>query len=470
MDKLSKYVSGDRRKEKSGARLRGLARAAAAGLCLVAVLTAAPATASLARAEQDARSVAEDAERAAQNAEATTQRSHHGHPRQPVGSDVDVDLEDHAEANAERDVALASTWQVDPDLLVIQPGDSEATAAARRSLAAITDSLGGVLDIYDLAQAAADGAELRAQLAQVELADARAVATVAAARYREDRDLLAAVMVEAYTTGSTGPFGMLFSADTDQDLVTGMVMLQQMGRSQSRAVVAAQRSRDRLRETAAAVAEAARRAAERLNASESALAQARVARRHVLAEVTEARAMLEDSVLADQVAAARTALQEAAMSPESVTELGAGEFSDVSFPLPDGAAFVDQDNWGHRSDHWATVHTGDDFSAACGTPVLAATGGTVAIRTDQSWSGQWLVMVSTGEGRLTTWYAHLQTLLVSDGDEVGAGQPIGAVGAEGNATGCHLHFELHPDGGTIYEDNADPAAWFHAIGVYPGDS
>ncbi len=468
MDKLSKYVSGDRSKMR-GASLRGLARAAAAGLCLVAVLTAAPATASLTRTEQDARRVADDAERTAQNAEPTTRRSHHGHTSQPVGSDVDVDLEGHAEANAERDVALASTWHVDPDLLVIQPGDSEATAAARRSLAAVTDGLGEVLDIYDQAQAAADGAELRAQIAQVELADARAIAAVAAARYRDDRDLLAAVMVEAYTTGSTGPFGMLFSAETDQDLVTGMVMLQEMGRSQSKAVVAAQRSRDQLRATAAAVAEAARRAAEGLEASRAALTRAEAARSHVLAEVTEVRALLEDSVLADQVAAARAALQQAAMAPESAAAFVAGDFGDVSFPLPDGAAFVDQDNWGHRSDHWATVHTGDDFSAACGTPVLAATGGTVAIRTDQSWSGQWLVMVSTGEGRLTTWYAHLESLLVSDGDEVSAGQPIGAVGAEGNATGCHLHFELHPDGGSIYEDHADPAAWFRAIGVYPGD-
>ena len=433
------------------------------------VLTAAPATASLSRTEQDARRIAEVAERTAQNADSTTQRSHHGHASQPVGSDVDVDLEDHAEANAERDVALASTWHVDPALLVIQPGDSEATAAARRSLVAVTDSLAEALATYDLAQAAAEGAELRAQVAEVKLADARAIATVAAARYRDDRDLLAAVMVEAYTTGSTGPFGMLFSADTDQDLVTGMVMLQQMGRSQSKAVVAAQRSRDQLRVAAAAVAEAAQRAGERLDASEAALAQARLIRSHVLAEVTEARALLEDSVLADQVAAARTALQEAAMAQESATVFEAGDFADVSFPLPAAAAFVDQDNWGHRSDHWATVHTGDDFSAACGTPVLAATGGTVAIRTDQSWSGQWLVMVSTGEGRLTTWYAHLESLLVSDGDKVSAGQPIGAVGAEGNATGCHLHFELHPDGGTIYEDNADPAAWLHTIGVYPGD-
>ena len=250
----------------------------------------------------------------------------------------------------------------------------------------------------------------------MKLADARAVAAVAAARYRDDRELLAAVMVEAYTTGSTGPFGMLFSADTDQDLVTGMMMLQEMGRSQSKAVTAAQRSRDQLRATAAAVAEAARRAAEGLEASKAALTRTETARGHVLAEVAGARALLEDSVLADQVAAARTALQRAAVSPESATTFVAGDFGDfgdVSFPLPAEAAFVDQDIWGHRSDHWSTVHTGDDFSAACGT--------------------------------------------------------IGAVGAEGNATGCHLHFELHPNGGTIFEDNADPAAWFHATGVYPGD-
>ena len=57
MDVLSKYVSGDRRKLR-GASLRGLARAVAAGLCLVAVLTAAPATASLTRTEQEARRVA----------------------------------------------------------------------------------------------------------------------------------------------------------------------------------------------------------------------------------------------------------------------------------------------------------------------------------------------------------------------------------------------------------------------------
>jgi murein DD-endopeptidase MepM/ murein hydrolase activator NlpD len=77
-------------------------------------------------------------------------------------------------------------------------------------------------------------------------------------------------------------------------------------------------------------------------------------------------------------------------------------------------------------------------------------------------------MVQRREGGLTTWYAHMQALLVEHGDEVEAGEPVGLVGSEGNSTGCHLHFEVHPSGGGIYEDNVDPAAWLRAAGAYPG--
>ena len=444
------------------ALLRRLGRAIAPVVCLLALLPAAPATASPHDVDPDA----------VRTSDATTQPDHsqRGDEGALAGTDEHVEHEHSKETEAERDVALAATWHLDPELLVAQPTDSDATAAARLELAAIHARLGEVLDRYDGARAKADGAAVRAEAVQAELADARAVAAVAARRYREDRELLASVMVEAYTTGSTGPFGMLFSAGSDQDLVTGMMVLKEMGESQSAAVVAAQRSRDRLRVAAAAVARAAQRAEEELEASEQALAQARAARGRVVAQVAEARALLEDSVLADLVAAAQAVAQQAAMTSEAARAFVPGDLGEVSFPLLAGAAFVDQDNWGNGGSHWANAHTGDDLSAACGTPVLAATDGTVSIRTDQSWSGRWLVMVSTGEGRLTTWYAHLQTLLVGNGEEVRAGQPIGAVGAEGNATGCHLHFEVHPVGGAIYEDNADPSAWLHAIGVHPGDS
>ncbi len=97
--------------------------------------------------------------------------------------------------------------------------------------------------------------------------------------------------------------------------------------------------------------------------------------------------------------------------------------------------------------------------------MLAATGGVVLIRTDQAWSGRWLVQLSTGSGKLTTWYAHMQALTVAHGQHVTAGEQLGQVGSEGNSTGCHLHFEVHPRGGSIYEDGVDPSVWLrHNVG------
>jgi len=131
----------------------------------------------------------------------------------------------------------------------------------------------------------------------------------------------------------------------------------------------------------------------------------------------------------------------------------------VATPLARTVPFTDQHNFGADGGHWARGHTGTDLSAACGTPVRAATAGRVIVETDQSWSGPWLVQVSTGEGRLTTWYAHMQSLDVAAGQTVRAGQQIGEVGSLGNSTGCHLHFEVHPRGGSIYEDGVDPSEW-----------
>jgi endonuclease/exonuclease/phosphatase family metal-dependent hydrolase len=131
----------------------------------------------------------------------------------------------------------------------------------------------------------------------------------------------------------------------------------------------------------------------------------------------------------------------------------------VTFPLPDGSRYVDRRNFGATGASWGSTHTGTDLSVACGTEVYAATNGTVAIRTDQPWAGPGLVQVATAPGRLTTWYAHLERVDVAEGEYVTAGQVIGAVGEEGNATGCHLHFEVHPRGGSTYEDAVDPTGW-----------
>ncbi|MGD9958888.1 peptidoglycan DD-metalloendopeptidase family protein [Nocardioides sp.] len=102
--------------------------------------------------------------------------------------------------------------------------------------------------------------------------------------------------------------------------------------------------------------------------------------------------------------------------------------------------FTFSSRFGEPGVHWGSgFHTGLDFAAPVGTPVVAAREGTVSI-SHPDWAGN-LVTVDHGNG-LTTTYAHLSSVFVKPGQEVLAGQSIGAVGQLGNTTGPHLHFEV----------------------------
>lgn len=61
---------------------------------------------------------------------------------------------------------------------------------------------------------------------------------------------------------------------------------------------------------------------------------------------------------------------------------------------------------------------------------------------------------------METWYGHLSTMDVAPGTRVRPGQPIGQVGATGNDTGPHLHFEVRQAGAAV-----DPAPFLQARGV-----
>src|SRR5680860_1226315 len=100
----------------------------------------------------------------------------------------------------------------------------------------------------------------------------------------------------------------------------------------------------------------------------------------------------------------------------------------VVYPIPPAFIGTDTHTWGSAGSHWDSWHTGNDFSVPCGTPVLAATSGTVEIDTSQAWAGTWLVKVVTGANSVATWYAHMQKLDVHDGQTVGAGQQLGEAG------------------------------------------
>jgi murein DD-endopeptidase MepM/ murein hydrolase activator NlpD len=99
--------------------------------------------------------------------------------------------------------------------------------------------------------------------------------------------------------------------------------------------------------------------------------------------------------------------------------------------------------FGWRTDPFngrSALHTGLDFQALVGTPILAAAGGVVVTAEMHPEYGN-MVEVDHGNN-LVTRYAHASKLMVKKGDLVKRGQKVAEVGTTGRSTGPHLHFEV----------------------------
>ncbi len=99
--------------------------------------------------------------------------------------------------------------------------------------------------------------------------------------------------------------------------------------------------------------------------------------------------------------------------------------------------------FGYRSDpftHHGAFHPGLDFRGPIGAPIFAAAKGLVSFAGRKSGYGN-CVEVSHGNGVVTR-YAHMSAFRAHVGQQVNAGQAIGAIGSTGRSTGPHLHFEV----------------------------
>ena len=97
----------------------------------------------------------------------------------------------------------------------------------------------------------------------------------------------------------------------------------------------------------------------------------------------------------------------------------------------------------HPIQGYMKKHTGIDFAAPTGTPILAAGDGVVA---DAKWwggYGRWVRLVHSRDW--DTGYGHMSAIAVHPGQHVKQGDVIGYVGTTGNSTGPHLHFEVWHD-------------------------
>lgn len=86
-------------------------------------------------------------------------------------------------------------------------------------------------------------------------------------------------------------------------------------------------------------------------------------------------------------------------------------------------------------------HTGTDIAAETGTKIVSATEGKVILASTSGDYGKHL-KIQTSDNDIVVVYAHCNNLYVNEGDLIKQGQEIAEVGATGNATGPHLHFEV----------------------------
>ena len=86
-------------------------------------------------------------------------------------------------------------------------------------------------------------------------------------------------------------------------------------------------------------------------------------------------------------------------------------------------------------------HYGIDLAASEGTEIACFADGTVGVVGDNVELGRYVTV--NHENGVSTLYAHCSAVTVKSGAAVKKGETVGRVGSTGNATGAHLHFEIH---------------------------
>ncbi len=144
-------------------------------------------------------------------------------------------------------------------------------------------------------------------------------------------------------------------------------------------------------------------------------------------------------VVAEVDALAREEARLTAIIRSRISPGGSASVSGAGFSSPASGTITSR--FGIR---WGRLHAGIDIASAYGTPIRAAKAGTVILAGYNGGYGD-AVVIDHGGG-LSSLYAHMSRLRVSDGAVVKGGQQIGDMGSTGSSTGNHLHFEVRVGG------------------------
>lgn len=163
--------------------------------------------------------------------------------------------------------------------------------------------------------------------------------------------------------------------------------------------------------------------------------------------------------IASEIAAQQAAIQQAEQAEKQYNQQSAKQpkykgskgtaGGGWTWPCPGSHTITSE--FGYRKDPFGGsgggYHSGIDIGAPAGTPVVAASAGTVAWANFSSTAGNW-IGISHGNGVVSV-YMHMSALIAHAGQHVNKGQTIGLVGTTGSSTGNHLHFGVQLNGSYV---------------------
>ena len=120
-------------------------------------------------------------------------------------------------------------------------------------------------------------------------------------------------------------------------------------------------------------------------------------------------------------------------------------------PISPADPFWLTSGYGYRNDPFTgkrTAHHGIDLAGPEGLAIHCTGAGTVITAKMNRYGYGKEVVVDHGFGYTTT-YAHLQDILVEEGQKLKRGEVLGTLGSTGRSTGPHLHYEIRKDGGAV---------------------
>ena len=163
----------------------------------------------------------------------------------------------------------------------------------------------------------------------------------------------------------------------------------------------------------------------------------------------------------EQAAEEQAAERNAALkSLGRAAEARAGEIAKNQWKIPTTGYHLTA-RFGMAGGLWSSNHTGLDFAAPSGTPIMAVANGVITKTGSAGAYGN--QTIETLDDGTEIWYCHQSQIGVRVGQVVTGGQQIGLVGSTGNTTGPHLHLEVRPGGG----DPVDPETALSYHGIKP---